>query len=73
MPPVHTWRISAGMREVVVRLVEEHVAEPSADDHAEDAVHEEVVDVRDGEPVVEAAADAIAAERHEGRRSRAGT
>src|SRR5262245_33416932 len=34
------------MREVIERLVEEHVAESSAEHNAEDAVEQQVIDIR---------------------------
>ena len=45
MPPCHTGKDLERMREVVERLVEQHVAEAAAEDHAEHAVEQHVVDV----------------------------
>ncbi len=55
-----------GVREVVLRLVEEHVAQPPAEDHAEHAVQEHVVDARFGDAVGKALARAQLPEHHEG-------
>ena len=45
MPPCQTKRISERMREVVAGLVEQAVAQPSADDHAHHAEEQHVFDV----------------------------
>ena len=45
MPPCQTARDLERMRQVVHRLVEQHVAEAAAEDHAEHAVEQHVVDV----------------------------
>ena len=50
------------MGEVVVRLVEEHVAQPAAEDHAEHAVDQDVVHVARRHAVAQALAHAQLAE-----------
>ena len=68
MPPCQTANISSGCCEVVERLVEQHVAEAAAEDHAEDAVEQHVVDVARvpaGEQVLPRAMLAQHDEQHE--------
>ena len=66
MPPFQTARISSGWLEVVARLVEQHLAEPTADDDAEHAVEQQVVERcrRDAMPGL--AGGAAPAEQQEG-------
>ncbi len=53
------------MREVMLGLVEEHVSQAPAEDHAEDAVYQEVVDIVLGEPAAQPLSHAILPERDE--------
>ena len=60
------------MREVVARLVEQHVAQAPAEDHADDAAEQQVVELR-ARDRRQACVDAPRAQPPERRRRRAGT
>ena len=72
MPPCQTAKICSGMREIERRLVEQHVAEPAAEHHAERRPGEEIVHLlaRSRPPAAAAPAGASAASRAPGRRYR---
>ena len=69
MPPCHTARISAGWARVVGGLVEQHVAQAAAEDHAEHAVEEQVVDLLGVPSAVRAGGGRDAAEHDEGMKA----